>query len=129
MIQSAKVTLRSTAVSVRALWRITSASLSLNDVLKAGKTYVKFHLLFAVSAIIAQVNKLPTLVVNPSATVKAAERANEILPLAATCVENALQSALQQAQLSSSCSSAPDGGPSPERAIHHCASPGDGGVK
>ncbi|WP_437902268.1 AIPR family protein [Sorangium sp. So ce327] len=78
----------------------TWASLSLNDVLKAGKTYVKFHLLFAVSAIIAQVNKQPTLVVNPSATAKAAERANEILPLAATCVENALQSALQQAQLS-----------------------------
>jgi AIPR protein len=76
-------------------------NLSLNDVLKAGKTYVKFHVLFAVSAIVSQVNRQPTLVVEPAATLKATERANEILPLAATCLENALQSALSQAQLSS----------------------------
>jgi hypothetical protein len=76
------------------------ANLALNDVLKAGKTYVKYHLLFAVSAIIAQANKQPTLVVEPSATIKAAEHSNEILPLAATCLENALQAALQQAQIS-----------------------------
>ncbi len=75
-------------------------NLALNDVLKAGKTYVKYHLLFAVSAIIAQANKLPTRVAEPSATLKAAEHSNEILPLAATCLENALQSALQQAQIS-----------------------------
>jgi AIPR protein len=74
-------------------------NLALNDVLKAGKTYVKYHLLFAVSAIISQANKQPTLVVEPYATLKASEHANEILPLAATCLENALQSALQQAQI------------------------------
>jgi hypothetical protein len=74
-------------------------NLALNDVLKAGKTYVKYHLMFAVSAIIAQANKQPTLVVEPVATLKAAEHPNEILPLAATCLENALQSALQQAQI------------------------------
>lgn len=60
---------------------------------------MKYHVLFAVSAIIAQANKQPTLVVEPSATIKASEHANEILPLAATCLENALQSALQQAQI------------------------------
>lgn len=75
-------------------------NLALNDVLKAGKTYVKYHLLFAVSAIISQANKQPTLVVEPSATLQASQHANEILPLAATCLENALQSALQQAQMS-----------------------------
>lgn len=75
------------------------SNLSLNDVLKAGKTYVKYHLLFAVSAVIAQANKQPTMVVEPSATLQAAERPNEILPLAANCLENALQNALQQAQI------------------------------
>jgi hypothetical protein len=75
------------------------ANLSLNDVLKAGKTYVKFHLLYAVSAITSRVNRQPTLVVEPSATIGAVQRANEILPLAATCLENALQGALQQAQM------------------------------
>jgi len=75
-------------------------NLALNDVLKAGKTYVKYHLLFSISAIIAVANKQPTLVVQPSATAKATEKTSEILPLAATCVENALQAAVNQAQVS-----------------------------
>lgn len=75
-------------------------NLALNDVLKAGKTYVKYHLLFSLSAIIAIANKQPTLVVQPSATVKATEKMAELLPLAATCLENALQAALNQAQVS-----------------------------
>ena len=75
------------------------SNLSMNDVLKAGRTYVKYHLLFSVSAIIAMANKQPTLVVQPSATMKAAERASEILNLAATCLENALQAAVTQAQV------------------------------
>lgn len=76
------------------------ASLSLNDVLKAGKAYVKYHVLFAVSAIIASANKQPTMVVEPAATLKAAQNAADILPLAANCLENALTAALNQAQLS-----------------------------
>ncbi|MBV9157732.1 MAG: hypothetical protein JO097_15820 [Acidobacteriaceae bacterium] len=75
-------------------------NLALNDVLKAGKSYVKYHILFAVSAIIASTNKQPTMVIEPSFTMKAAENPTDILPLAANCVENALQNALNQAQVS-----------------------------
>lgn len=74
-------------------------NLTLNDVLKAGRAYVKFHILFAVSAIISAVNKQPTKVAEPRATIKAASQPEAILPLAATCLENALQSALNQAQV------------------------------
>jgi hypothetical protein len=75
-------------------------NLALNDVLKAGRAYVKFHLLFSVSSIIAAVNKQPAHIVEPSATIRAAETPGDILPLAANCLENALQNALNQAQIS-----------------------------
>jgi hypothetical protein len=75
------------------------ANLTLNNALKAGRAYVKFHLLFAVSAIVACVNKNPTSVVQPSATLKAAQSPGDVLPLAATCLENAMQSALNNAQV------------------------------
>ncbi len=75
-------------------------NLTLNDALKAGRSYVKFHLLFAVSAIIATVNKSPANVVLPAATLKAAEQPGEVLPLAATCLENAMQAAINNAQVS-----------------------------
>lgn len=71
-------------------------NLSLNDVLKAGRTYVKFHILFAVSALIAQVNKQPSKVAQPNATPKALEVSALILPLAANCLEQALQTANTQ---------------------------------
>ena len=74
-------------------------NLALNDVLRAGKSNVRFHLLFAVSALIAAVNKQGALVPDPAHTMKALEKANDILTLAATCVENALQSAVSQAQV------------------------------
>lgn len=76
------------------------SNLSLNDVLKSSKSNVKFHVLFSISAIFASVNTQPTLVVEPSATMKAAQSPLDILPLAANCVENALQNALNQAQVS-----------------------------
>lgn len=75
-------------------------NLALNDVLKAGRSYVKFHVLFSVSSIIAAINRQPMLVVEPEATLTAAESPGGILPLAATCLENALQSSLNQAQVS-----------------------------
>jgi hypothetical protein len=75
-------------------------NLALNDALKAGKSYVKFHVLFAVSALIAVTNKQPTMIPEPSMTMKTAQNPTDILPLAATCIENALQSALNQAQVS-----------------------------
>lgn len=71
-------------------------NLNLNNELKAGKMHVKYHVLFAVSALINAINQQPTLVVDPKATVKALEATSEILPLAATCIENAMQSARMQ---------------------------------
>jgi hypothetical protein len=76
------------------------ANLTLNDALKAGRSYVKYHLLFAVSAIIASVNKNPASVVVPAATLKAAEHPGGVLPLAASCLENAMQAAINNAQVS-----------------------------
>ena len=49
-----------------------------------------------VAALIDAINKQPTLVVDPRATAKALEATGEILPLAATCIENAMQSARMQ---------------------------------
>jgi len=40
------------------------------------------------------------LVADPSATIKASENPGDVLPLAANCLENALQNALNQAQIS-----------------------------
>jgi hypothetical protein len=74
-------------------------NLALNDVLKAGKAYVKFHVLFSISTLISSANKQPTMVIEPLYTMAAAETASEFLPMAATCVENALQMALNQAQV------------------------------
>jgi hypothetical protein len=71
-------------------------NLNLNNELKAGKMHVKYHVLFAVSALINAINKQPTLVVDPKATVNALQSTGEILPLAATCIENAMQSARMQ---------------------------------
>ncbi len=75
-------------------------NLALNEVLKAGRSYVKFHMLFSISSIISAINKKPTQVIEPSATLKAACSSGDILPLAANCLENALQNALNQAQMS-----------------------------
>jgi hypothetical protein len=75
-------------------------NLALNDALRAGRTNVKYHLLFSVSALISVINKQTILVPDPGHTMKTAETtANEILPLAANCVEQALQSAINQAQV------------------------------
>jgi hypothetical protein len=71
-------------------------NLNLNNELRAGKMHVKYHVLFAISALINAINKQPTLVVDPKATVKALDATGEILPLAATCIENAMQSARMQ---------------------------------
>ena len=73
-------------------------TLNMNNELKAGKMHVKYHVLFAVSALINAVNKQATLVVAPSATVKAVETSGDVLPLAANCIENAMQTAIIEAQ-------------------------------
>ncbi len=75
-------------------------NLNLNDQLRAGRAHVKFHLLFSISALYANVNRQPTMVVSPSHTLKAAHAPAEILPLAATCLQNAFQSAYNDAVVS-----------------------------
>ncbi|MBK8913059.1 MAG: AIPR family protein [Phycisphaerales bacterium] len=74
-------------------------NLALNDVLKAGRAYVKYHLLFSVSSIFAGVNRQPNLVIEPHFTLEATKQASGILPLAANCLENALQAAVNTAQI------------------------------
>ena len=75
-------------------------NLNLDDQLRAGRAHVKFHLLFSVSALYANVNKQPTMVASPSHTLKAAQAPSQILPLAATCLQNAFQSAYNEAVVS-----------------------------
>lgn len=73
-------------------------NLNINNELRAGRSYAKYHVLFAVSSLISAVNKQPQAVVAPSATTKALESAGDVLSMAATCVENAMQNALMVAQ-------------------------------
>jgi AIPR protein len=73
-------------------------NLTMNDVLKAGRSYTKYHVLFSVSALISHVNGQPQSVVEPKFTSTAAQHAGDILPLAATCLDNALNSAVTSAQ-------------------------------
>jgi len=73
-------------------------NLNMNNELKAGRALVKYHVLFSVAALINAVNKQAALIVAPGATITAIDAAGEILPLAANCVENAMQTALIQAQ-------------------------------
>lgn len=72
-------------------------NLNMNNELRAGR-FARYHILFAVSSLIAAINKRPQAVVAPSATIKALENASDILSMAATCVENAMQNALIQTQ-------------------------------
>ena len=73
-------------------------NLNMNNELRAGRSHVKYHILFAVSSLIAAINKQPQAVVAPGATTKALEQASDMLSMAATCVENALQNARIQTQ-------------------------------
>jgi hypothetical protein len=75
-------------------------NLALNDALKAGKSYVRFHVLYSISSLIAHASGQGDKVPHPSATmVQAKQYADEILPLAVNCVNKAMESAIQQAQL------------------------------
>ena len=74
-------------------------NLTMNDALKAGRAYVKYHLLFSISAIVATISGQPNGVPDPAATAEAAICPGLVLPLAATCLENAMQSALNNAQV------------------------------
>jgi hypothetical protein len=76
-------------------------NLTLDDVLKASKSYVRYHILFSISSLIAYSNNQGDKVPYPSATLKIVEQfGKEILPFAATCLNQALKSANQQSQIS-----------------------------
>lgn len=73
--------------------------LGFKDALRAGKSYVRFHLLYAISILMAHASGQGDKVPHPSATLKAAQLyAGEILPLAANCVNQALEAAITNAQ-------------------------------
>jgi hypothetical protein len=75
-------------------------NLQLNAALKAGKSYVQFHLLYAVSALVAHASNQSDKVPFPKATLELAQRhAAEVLPLAVNCLNKAMDQAVTQAQL------------------------------
>jgi AIPR protein len=75
-------------------------NLQLEDVLKAGKSYTRFHVLFAVSALIAHASKQGDKVPNPSATLDIARAATaEVLSNAVNCVNQALLQGISDAQV------------------------------
>ncbi len=74
-------------------------NLALNDALKAGKSYVRFHVLFAISSLIAFANGQGDKVPHPSATLGIAQQhAIDLLPLAVNCVNKAMENAITEAQ-------------------------------
>jgi hypothetical protein len=74
--------------------------LPLDDILKATKSYVRFHILYSISSLIAYANNQGDKVPFPSATLRIVEQSGkEILPFASTCLNQALKSANQQAQI------------------------------
>lgn len=76
-------------------------NLELNEALKAGKSYVKFHVLYAISSLIAHASGQGDKVPVPSATLGLAQgNALDVLPLAVNCVNKAMEQANTQAQLS-----------------------------
>jgi len=75
-------------------------NLTLNDALKAGKSYVRFHLLYAVSALIAQASGHDDKVAHPAATLPIAQQhATEIISLGVNCLNEALKGAMLSAQV------------------------------
>lgn len=74
-------------------------NLALNDALKAGKSYVRFHVLHAISSLIAYASGQGDKVPHPSATLQIGQQsAGDILPLAVNCVNKAMESAITEAQ-------------------------------
>jgi hypothetical protein len=75
-------------------------SLNLNEALVAGRSYVRHHILFSVSALISEASAQGGKVPKPEATARiASESAHEVLPLAARCVNTAMETAKRDADL------------------------------
>lgn len=77
----------------------TWSTLNLIDNLKASPSYVKHHILYSISALIAYANGQGDKVPFPSATLEIAKNyGKEILPLAVNCLNQAVKNANQQSQ-------------------------------
>lgn len=75
-------------------------NLALIDALKAGKSYVRLHLLYPISTLIAHASGQGDKVPKPGSTLEIANKSgNEILPLAVNCLNKALESAVLEAQV------------------------------
>lgn len=74
-------------------------NLPLNDALKAGRSYARYHVLYAVSALIAHASNQADKVPHPSATLTIAQYATEIIPSAVNCLNQAMKTAHTQAQM------------------------------
>lgn len=75
-------------------------NLQLKDALKAGRSYVRYHVLFAISSLIAHASGQGDKVPNPAATLHIAQRyANDVLPLAVNCLNKAIENAITDSQL------------------------------
>jgi len=71
--------------------------LNLEGLLKAAPSYVKYHLLFSISSLIAHVNGQGDKVPFPSSTLDIAKtHGKEILPFAVNCLNQAIKTANQQ---------------------------------
>jgi len=74
--------------------------LPLEEVLRATKSYVRFHILYSISSLVAYTNNQDDKVPFPSATLDIVEKhGKEIIPLAANCVNQALKRANNESQL------------------------------
>jgi hypothetical protein len=75
-------------------------NLQLHEELKAGKSYVKFHLLYAVSSLVAHASGQGDKVPYPRSTLELAQSsAMDVLPLAANCINKAMEQAIAQTAL------------------------------
>jgi len=73
--------------------------LNLEEVLKASPAYVKYHLLYSISSLIAYANGQGDKVPFPSATLEiATKHGKEILPFAVNCLNQAVKNANETAQ-------------------------------
>jgi hypothetical protein len=75
-------------------------ALNLNEALVAGRSYVRHHILFSVSALISDASGQGGKVPKPEATAQiVSESAHEVLPLAARCLNTAMETAKRDADL------------------------------
>lgn len=76
------------------------SNLQLHEELKAGKSYVRYHLLYAVSSLIAHASGQGDKVPYPKASLMLVKNnVSDVLPLAANCLNRAMEQAITQAKI------------------------------